>query len=429
MGANKVIAESSMSLPDELKPIFDRIAQHQQTDADMELLRQYLSTGGQLVSQQGKYAVNLGQGQDIHIGDRIYQGTDAETISNIVRTMIQELQAQPNGVPATEPKTAPKMSSSQRQRMEHRQACLQAEWDLRNQKMQRLRSALAIEAGTSVKFQLERELADEEAQLNRLSEDLDQIERTTTTVTPHAASPGESVAVSPRKSVTNRSIASDTALQEELEQLGRDLLVRKWVQANFRTRSIILKTVDREKERWLTEQQIHEFPDLILEKIDRLWSDASSGKFGFRQQLSILEQHNQVPQLFGEQVGWFVENSWIKQDSQLSIDIETAPAGHFPWSTLPMITMDNTLLNGFVLGLRTVNQQFIKKEWQRQLIADFMASAGWLIRDRIDKEEFKRSLEYELSHNEPWWEGDRVEELKVNRLFALLLSHRESLKD
>jgi Effector-associated domain 10/NACHT domain len=180
-----------MSLPDELRPIFDRIAQHQQTDADMEVLRQYLSTGGQLVSQQGKYAVNLGQGQNIHIGDRIYQGADAETIRDIVRATMQELQAQPDKAPDIEPPAeATKMSSGQRQRMEQRQATLQAEWDLRNQKIQRLRSALAIEAGTSAKFQLEKELADEEAQLVQLSEELDQIElRITATIPPGQASP------------------------------------------------------------------------------------------------------------------------------------------------------------------------------------------------------------------------------------------------
>jgi DNA polymerase III delta prime subunit len=174
-----------MSLLDELKPIFDRIAQHQQTDAEIEVLRQYLSADGQLVSQQGKYAVNLGQGQDIHIGDRIYQGADAETIRNIVRAMMQELQAQPDVAPVTEPTAeATQMSSGQRQRMEQRQATLQAEWDLRNQKLQRLRSALAIEAGTSIKFQLEKELAEEEAQLAQLSEALDQIERTITAAIP-----------------------------------------------------------------------------------------------------------------------------------------------------------------------------------------------------------------------------------------------------
>jgi Effector-associated domain 10/GUN4-like len=329
-----------MSLPDELKPIFDRIAQHQQTDADMEVLRQQLSAGGQLVSQQGKFAVNIGQGQDIHIGDRIYQGADAETIRDIVQATLKELQAKPNEEIST--------------------------------------------GGNAV----------------------------------------EGVA----GCVTNATIVTGE-VQEELEQLKRDLLVRRWVQANLRTRSIMLKAVDREKERWLTEQQIHEFPGPMLEIVDNLWRHASGGKFGFRQQLHILELHNQAPQAFGESVGWLVEGAWIKQDSQLSIDLETTPAGHLPWNVLPMITMDNALLNGFVIGLRKVNKQLVKKEWQRQLIADFMGSAGWLIRDRVDKEEFKRSLEYELSQNEPWWEGDRMEELKVKRLFALLLSHHEFLKN
>lgn len=212
-------------------------------------------------------------------------------------------------------------------------------------------------------------------------------------------------------------------LSEELKQLERDLLVKKWFQANLRTRSIMLKTVQREKEQWLTEEQIHEFPDQVLQVVDCLWAQASDGKLGFKQQLTILEFNNQMPQAFGNHVGWFAEGAWLKKDSQLSLDLETMPAGHLPWNALPMITMDNAFLNGFVIGLRSINKQFIQRDWQRQFIADFMAGAGWLIRNQVDKEEFKRSLEYELSQNEPWWEGDRVEELKVKRLFALLLSH------
>jgi hypothetical protein len=329
-----------MSLPDDLQPIFDRIAQHQQTDADMAMLRQSLSTGDQLVSQQGKYNVNLGQGQDIHIGDRIYQGTDAETIQNIVRAILQELQAQPNKSPVEPAAETIQMSSGQRQRMERRQANLQTEWDLRNQKIQRLRSALAIEAGTLIKFQLEKELAEEEAQLAQLSEELDQIEQTITAVIPHGQDTlgSDNVVAGVDESAANLPIAFGRVVQEELAQLERDLLVRRWVQANLRTRSIMLKIVDREKERWLTEQQIHEFPGPMLETIDNLWSHASGGKFGFTQQLHILELHNQVPHAFGESVGWFIEDDWIKQDSQLSTDLETAPIGHWPWNVLPMIT-------------------------------------------------------------------------------------------
>ena len=68
-----------MNVPDELKVILDRIANHQQTEADIAILRQWLSSDGQIVTQTGKYAVNLGEGQDIHVGDRTYQGADAQT--------------------------------------------------------------------------------------------------------------------------------------------------------------------------------------------------------------------------------------------------------------------------------------------------------------------------------------------------------------
>lgn len=80
-----------MTTPEELNTILERIVKHEETETDLKLLRQWLS-GGEIVSQQGKYAVNLGQGQEIHIGDRSYYGTDAETIQQIVRSIVQELQ-------------------------------------------------------------------------------------------------------------------------------------------------------------------------------------------------------------------------------------------------------------------------------------------------------------------------------------------------
>ncbi|MEH1931181.1 NACHT C-terminal helical domain 2-containing protein [Nostoc sp.] len=82
-----------MTTPEELNAILDRIVKHQHTETDITVLRRSLSGGGQIVSQQGKYAVNLGQGQEIHIGDRIYQGADAELIREIVRSLLEELKA------------------------------------------------------------------------------------------------------------------------------------------------------------------------------------------------------------------------------------------------------------------------------------------------------------------------------------------------
>ncbi|MBD2415538.1 hypothetical protein FACHB389_05655 [Nostoc calcicola FACHB-389] len=80
-----------MTTPEELNAILERIVKKQQTETDITVLRQWLSGSGQIVSQQGKYAVNLGQGQDIHIGDRIYQGADAEVIKEIVRSILGEI--------------------------------------------------------------------------------------------------------------------------------------------------------------------------------------------------------------------------------------------------------------------------------------------------------------------------------------------------
>ncbi|WP_375490825.1 NACHT domain-containing protein [uncultured Nostoc sp.] len=82
-----------MTTPEELNVIIDRIVKHQQTETDMTVLRRSLSGSGQIVSQQGKYAVNLGQGQEIHIGDRTYYGADAELIREIVRSLLEELKA------------------------------------------------------------------------------------------------------------------------------------------------------------------------------------------------------------------------------------------------------------------------------------------------------------------------------------------------
>jgi Leucine-rich repeat (LRR) protein len=80
---------------DELIAILDRIAKKEQTDADIQILRDWLSSGKKLVSQSGKYSINVEEGKDIYIGDRIYSEPDAEAIRKIVRDLLKELQHDP----------------------------------------------------------------------------------------------------------------------------------------------------------------------------------------------------------------------------------------------------------------------------------------------------------------------------------------------
>jgi hypothetical protein len=86
-----------MSHSEDLIAILDRLVVSQQSKADLNALQQWLagaksSEGEQMLIQEGKYIVHLEQGQDIYIGDRIYQGVDAETIQTIFRTFLRDLQ-------------------------------------------------------------------------------------------------------------------------------------------------------------------------------------------------------------------------------------------------------------------------------------------------------------------------------------------------
>ena len=61
-----------MPLPNELEAILSRIETRSHTAEDIATMRQLLSDGSYQVIQQldGKYNIHIGQGQDIHIGDR-----------------------------------------------------------------------------------------------------------------------------------------------------------------------------------------------------------------------------------------------------------------------------------------------------------------------------------------------------------------------
>ncbi|MEH2303593.1 MAG: tetratricopeptide repeat protein [Nostoc sp.] len=68
------------------------------------------------------------------------------------------------------------MNKEQQRRLEEKRGELQQESDIRRQKVKRIRRDLAIETDTTVKFKLEQQLSDEDAQLARLGDHLDKIE-------------------------------------------------------------------------------------------------------------------------------------------------------------------------------------------------------------------------------------------------------------
>jgi predicted NACHT family NTPase len=81
-----------MSSYEHLSAIFDRIANGEETAEDIQTMRSLLrSRDDRNVVQVGNNIVNIAEGQDIQIGDRIY-GADAEAIKEALRLVLQEKQ-------------------------------------------------------------------------------------------------------------------------------------------------------------------------------------------------------------------------------------------------------------------------------------------------------------------------------------------------
>jgi GUN4-like/Effector-associated domain 10 len=75
----------------DLEFILDRIANNQHTQVDISTLRKALGVADnrQISLQLGKYNVNIGEGKEIHIGDRFYYEWNDEAIQKLLE-VIQE---------------------------------------------------------------------------------------------------------------------------------------------------------------------------------------------------------------------------------------------------------------------------------------------------------------------------------------------------
>lgn len=74
---------------DDIQALLNRIANKQHTEEDITLLQQLITGNPQIALQLGKNIVNIGDGKDIHIGDRTYNQWDEEAIKALVEAIRQ----------------------------------------------------------------------------------------------------------------------------------------------------------------------------------------------------------------------------------------------------------------------------------------------------------------------------------------------------
>lgn len=120
------------------------------------------------------------------------------------------------------------------------------------------------------------------------------------------------------------------------------LTTEQWEKANNETCKIILNIAQRE-ESWLRKRDIERLPAEDLLTVDRLWTNYTSGHFGFCIQSQIWKDIvGKIGDGFGigafcNSVGWQIERNRRSQGQNFSIkrrdDIPyslSAPAGHLP---------------------------------------------------------------------------------------------------
>ncbi|MEM7333492.1 MAG: NB-ARC domain-containing protein [Chloroflexota bacterium] len=74
----------------DISAILDRIVASTHTSADIETLQSLLMVSGDhKIVQVGKYNINIGHGENIQIGDRIYQGPDAESLRQLIHEVLK----------------------------------------------------------------------------------------------------------------------------------------------------------------------------------------------------------------------------------------------------------------------------------------------------------------------------------------------------
>jgi hypothetical protein len=177
----------------DLQAIFDRVkAGGSLSPEDLQILAAAFRSR-QITIATGDRAASIGGNADGAVvitgnGNLVIAGANAESIRDLLgATGSQPLQPgistdrisqQSAAISDRGNDLAQPMNFNKRQRLEKQSQTLQSEWSTRTDKLKRLRTALAIEAGEAIKFQLEAQIKAEETEIEALEKQLSEIEDT-----------------------------------------------------------------------------------------------------------------------------------------------------------------------------------------------------------------------------------------------------------
>lgn len=118
----------------------------------------------------------------------------------------------------------------------------------------------------------------------------------------------------------------------KLAQLLKD---GKWKDADQETYKLMIQTCGKDVGNGFSVKDLEEFPCWDLQRIDRLWVEASNGHFGFSVQKKIWEEcgspmsYNDDYEKFVEKVGWQSGGNFVRYD-KLKFSPSHSPNGELP---------------------------------------------------------------------------------------------------
>jgi serine/threonine protein kinase len=167
--------------------------------------------------------------------------------------------------------------------------------------------------------------------------------------------------------VRDRLVADVWVNYRKLSQL---LIQKRWKEADFETKVILLSVAGRTAEGWMRAEDFKKFPCQDLCRLDRLWVNSSSGRFGYSVQKQVWESIGGKIDLdytiwckFGDRLGWRRDGNWLDY-ADLTFDQDTAPLGHLPAGGVDGIVLAKWDLVGSALAARLVECQHLANNGQ-----------------------------------------------------------------
>lgn len=168
--------------------------------------------------------------------------------------------------------------------------------------------------------------------------------------------------------------------EAEYQQLRQLLADRNWVAADEETRRLMYQWVHPSGDMYGT-GLASSVPVDVIQTIDRLWSQASNGRYGFSAQLQVWQEvnaqtysdRNAMIREFGDRLGWirttplteghpgtWLASDWITEQ-ELNNSLENNPTGYFPW---PGVSWDyiSNILTTPGCGSCTIDAMYLQGE-------------------------------------------------------------------